>query len=955
MDTLEFLRRVLPSSGHYCAFNVDNRQHGFFATVEELASISIRMDEMGRNIYYAISSFVENKGRKQANVNRTKVIALDVDVGKYDASGELRNSYATLQDAGRAVAEFISKTGLPAPLMVFSGNGLHMYWVMTRDLTPEEWQPLAAALKVLATRHVIIDPSVTEDSARVLRAVGITNRSSGKKAKLIRDAADIDPLEFARALGGAGVFKAQPQAQPVRKTTLLDNLAVKSDHPLGVPGVIVNKCQQIRDAINKPDSVPEPLWYALLGVAAFCENPEQTAIEWSKGHPQFSEHETRKKLDQWKKNATGPTLCTKFESENPDGCKTCKLKGRIASPVHTGQSYKEVAQSSAADPIAQAVPLPKPFKRTAQGIKMVIDGVDTDVCAFDIYPTSYGKDETLGYEVVRFMWDRSHVGWQPLVLRQALLTDGHREFATALADQGIIFQYKKLTESFQYMLRSYVDSLKKTTRMTNLYSSMGWKEDFSQFVMGDSVLRLDDSGSAHEEQITLSALMQRQGAELWEAKGSLQAQVDGLKVLERADMPWHMFAMGVMLSAPLYEFTGLKGLTISLNGPTGGGKTLTQLWGQSLWGNPDKLHFTSKFTINALFNRMSLYRNMPMTVDEATMMNPKDIGDFLYSVTQGADKIRLNRNTEERDSKPYFIPVVLSTNTSIASMLIAAGSETEAQLARLLEINVPSHPLFSRDSTAGKKIYDHIHSNYGFIGREFVSKLLELGPQALKAMISRHYEVFRTKYKASFGGQERYWEAAVVLADLSFHLAHSWGLIPFKYERAIDWMLAQLGAIRRSVADIKRDTFDLISEYVNDHAAVLVTVMHTAGMKPQPDYQRMPREDIRIRLDLYRKSLNDKFDSGTMLVDRVHFRRWLAEKRYDYRTVLQDLTAENVLASPKSNKAYLGKDTAAKTAQTYVVGINLSHPRLVGIIDDTENAMANLTLGQLQPVPSSSP
>lgn len=913
------------------------------------------MDEMGRNIYYAISSFVENKGRKQANVNRTKVIALDVDVGKYDASGELRNSYATLQDAGRAVAEFISKTGLPAPLMVFSGNGLHMYWVMTRDLTPEEWQPLAAALKVLATRHVIIDPSVTEDSARVLRAVGITNRSSGKKAKLIRDAADIDPLEFARALGGAGVFKAQPQAQPVRKTTLLDNLAVKSDHPLGVPGVIVNKCQQIRDAINKPDSVPEPLWYALLGVAAFCENPEQTAIEWSKGHPQFSEHETRKKLDQWKKNATGPTLCTKFESENPDGCKTCKLKGRIASPVHTGQSYKEVAQSSAADPIAQAVPLPKPFKRTAQGIKMVIDGVDTDVCAFDIYPTSYGKDETLGYEVVRFMWDRSHVGWQPLVLRQALLTDGHREFATALADQGIIFQYKKLTESFQYMLRSYVDSLKKTTRMTNLYSSMGWKEDFSQFVMGDSVLRLDDSGSAHEEQITLSALMQRQGAELWEAKGSLQAQVDGLKVLERADMPWHMFAMGVMLSAPLYEFTGLKGLTISLNGPTGGGKTLTQLWGQSLWGNPDKLHFTSKFTINALFNRMSLYRNMPMTVDEATMMNPKDIGDFLYSVTQGADKIRLNRNTEERDSKPYFIPVVLSTNTSIASMLIAAGSETEAQLARLLEINVPSHPLFSRDSTAGKKIYDHIHSNYGFIGREFVSKLLELGPQALKAMISRHYEVFRTKYKASFGGQERYWEAAVVLADLSFHLAHSWGLIPFKYERAIDWMLAQLGAIRRSVADIKRDTFDLISEYVNDHAAVLVTVMHTAGMKPQPDYQRMPREDIRIRLDLYRKSLNDKFDSGTMLVDRVHFRRWLAEKRYDYRTVLQDLTAENVLASPKSNKAYLGKDTAAKTAQTYVVGINLSHPRLVGIIDDTENAMANLTLGQLQPVPSSSP
>jgi|688.fasta_scaffold00761_30 hypothetical protein len=954
MDTLEFFRRVLPSSGYYCAFNVDNRQHGFFSTVEELASISVRMDEMGRNTYYAISSFIEKKGRKQANVKATKVIALDVDVGKYDAAGELRNSYATLQDAGVAVAQFITKTGLPDPLMVFSGNGLHMYWVMTRDLTPEEWQPLASALKILAARHIIIDPAVTEDSARVLRAVGITNRNSGKKAQLLRDASDVDPLDFARALGASGVAPP-PQAQPSRKTTLLDNLAVKTDHPLGVASVIMSKCQQVKDAVSKPESVPEPLWYALIGVAAHCENPEQTAIEWSKGHPEFSHVETLRKLEQWKKNATGPTLCTKFESENPDGCKSCRLKGRIASPVHTGQTYKEVDQSAAPDPIAQAVPLPKPFKRTAQGIKMVIDGVDTDVCSFDIYPTSYGKDEMLGYEVARFMWDRSHVGWQPLVLRQALLTDGHREFATALADQGIIFQHKKLTESFQYMLRSYLDSLKKTTRMTNLYSSMGWKEDFSQFVMGDSVIRLDESGSAQEEQITLSAPMQRQGSELWETKGSLKAQVDGLAVLERADMPWHMFAIGVMLSAPLYEFTGLKGLTVSLNGPTGGGKTLTQLWGQSLWGNPDKLHFTSKFTINALFNRMSLYRNMPMTVDEATMMNPKDIGDFLYSVTQGADKIRLNRNTEERDSKPYFIPVVLSTNTSIASMLISAGSETEAQMARLLEINIPSHPLFSRDSNAGKMIYNHIHNNYGHIGRAFVSKLLELGPQSLKDMINRHYDLFKKKYKASFGGQERYWEAAVVLADMAFHLAHSWGLVPFKYERCIEWMLIQLGAIRKAVADIKRDTFDLISEYVNDHASVLVTVMHTAGMKPQADHLRMPREDIRIRLDLYRKSLNDRFDKGTMLMDRVHFRRWLAEKRYDYRTVLQDLNAENVIASPKSGKAYLGKDTVAKTAQTYVIGVNLNHPRLVGIIDDTEASIMDLTLGQLHSVPSSSP
>ena len=38
--------------------------------------------------------------------------------------------------------------------------------------------------------------------------------------------------------------------------------------------------------------------------------------------------------------------------------------------------------------------------------------------------------------------------------------------------------------------------------------------------------------------------------------------------------------------------------------PTGGGKTLAQYWGQSIYGNPDKLHFAAKYTQNSLFSRL---------------------------------------------------------------------------------------------------------------------------------------------------------------------------------------------------------------------------------------------------------------------------------------------------------------------------------------------------------------
>ena len=101
-----------------------------------------------------------------------------------------------------------------------------------------------------------------------------------------------------------------------------------------------------------------------------------------------------------------------------------------------------------------------------------------------------------------------------------------------------------------------------------------------------------------------------------------------------------MFAVNMGFAAPLFNFTGLKGLTISLYGPTGGGKSLAQYFVQSIYGNPDKLHFAAKFTQNALFSRLGLYNNLPMTIDEATMMADKEVGDFLYYVSQGKDKAR---------------------------------------------------------------------------------------------------------------------------------------------------------------------------------------------------------------------------------------------------------------------------------------------------------------------------
>jgi hypothetical protein len=947
MDTLNFLQRVLPSSGFYVTtvINPDGRRQGFFSTVDELAKAVIELDRRGNNTYFAISAFVEKGNRKQENVRATKVIALDVDCGD-------GKPYPTWKEGLTATGTFIQQMGLPKPLIIHSGNGLHVYWVLTEELESVRWKPLAEAMKAAAKdKGFEIDPAVPADSARVLRPVGTTNPKSGTKVRMLIDAQPVIVEQMAACLSAYMVAHPVSLPRSTSSSGLAQALQVQQDFPPANATVIATKCQQIDWAVKNQGDVEEPFWYAMIGVAAHCQDPDATAIAWSENHPGYNANETLRKLSHWKTATTGPSTCKKFEELRPSGCKGCKFKDKVGTPARLGIQYLEVAPpTTAPDSAATDIPVPRPFKRTSDGMKMTIDETDIDVCKFDIYPVGYGKDESLGYETVRYHWNRPHVGWQELVMRQALLTEGHRDFPTVMADQGIVLTNRNQTGYFQIMLRSYMDELRQKRAMTNLYSTMGWKENFSQFVIGDTVLRRNTDGSVSEESISLASGSSRMGHELWSTAGTLDAWVNFTSLLPKADLRAHMFALAVGLSGPLYAFTGLKGLTVSLYGPTGGGKSLAQMWIQSIYGNPDKLHFAAKFTQNSLFGRMGMYSHMPMTIDEVTMMDNREVGDFAYWVSQGRDKARMNRSAEERDAKTWAMPVVVSTNKSMNSKLVASGLDTDAQLARILEVSVPPSRLFTKDSTAGRKIYEFINANYGHVGRAFITKLLELGETGVRAAIAQATADFHRKYKAQFSGEERYWEQAIILADLSAQLAKDWGLIAFEPTDGIEWVLAQVGAIRRAVSEFKVDSFDLLTEYLNENSDATLTVTQTGTNKPIADFSRIPRGELRVRFEMHRKTNGDMFTHGTVMLDRTHFRRWLANRGADYKTFMAELQVENVIATPKSQKAYLGKDSPIKLGQSYVIGVNLTHPRLQGILSDAEQAIEDLAYGQLKAV-----
>jgi Family of unknown function (DUF5906) len=111
-------------------------------------------------------------------------------------------------------------------------------------------------------------------------------------------------------------------------------------YPLADANAIANECAQLGHMRVTRGVMPEPVWYACIGILAFCgKEGQMLAHEWSKGDPRYSEAETQRKIEQCER-LTGATLCSRFleiaDDETRTRCQDCRHKGTIASPITLG-------------------------------------------------------------------------------------------------------------------------------------------------------------------------------------------------------------------------------------------------------------------------------------------------------------------------------------------------------------------------------------------------------------------------------------------------------------------------------------------------------------------------------------------------------------------------------------------------------------------------------------------
>jgi hypothetical protein len=182
-----------------------------------------------------------------------------------------------------------------------------------------------------------------------------------------------------------------------------------------------------------------------------------------------------------------------------------------------------------------------------------------------------------------------------------------------------------------------------------------------------------------------------------------------------------------------------------------------------------------------------------------------------------------------------------------------------------------------------------------------------------------------------FNGPERYWEVIIVLNYLGNQIAHRLGLVQYTPEAGTEWAIRQLDGQRGYVQAAQYDAQDMIFEYLNQNNGLSLTVFDSNGKSVMQEPP--PRGEVHIRKEIVLNS-KGRAEHGKMYYDRFHFQRWLVERGYDLKQVLEEIHENGSEFVPnKYGKIYMGKGTQLKLGQVRVVGFNLSHEKFRGMLE----------------------
>lgn len=943
MNTREFLELLLPTTGFIFTatplpkLGWANTSH---TSLDSAVAHVNHLTFQNKAAYFALATFEKDKVwdakeekwrfRTQENAQSIRSFFLDLDVDP----AKPEEKFASKAEALTELRAFVMKLGLPRPMLVDSGGGIHAYWPLAQAVACADWRPIADRFKAICVHERFrADRSLTSDQARVLRAIGGFNFKRDMPVVLLSATKPIGFADFAQRITAYAERESVPEvAGPSKKAPLPpvagnpasvfgDNLGTTND-PLNFDRITF-ACPQLQlQVATRGANTGEQLWRAALGVVKFCEPMQLAAWAVSDGHPDFDPSRTLAKIENWH---TGPTACSHFHSLQPATCESCPHWQKITSPAVLGRQVIEAEPPKVevvTDVGVAAVTLPDPprgYARRKHDGAIVLETEDGDgtptfevVCPYDLYPLALRAQSGIDSNIdERSMW-RVHLPierGQPRQVRDidvplALMSDV-RGLSKHLFSKGILLNGDQ-PKLVQHYMSAYLQKLADAAGREKLYERLGWHDERATFVMGDRVFRKDGTVTAH----TPSPQIKNTTRGLLRMSGTLQGWIDAMEFYNRPGFEGHRMFMYASLGAPIFHMndTGNKGVLMTASGQSGRGKTTCLKACGSIWGHPEALILNGNkdgSTVNALYSAIGTTHSLPFMWDDITERDPDELRRFLLNISQGQGKRRMNSDSVQSGHVDTWETIVLATaNTDDISRILSSGRDVNPHLMRMVGVEFATIDQGVEAKIKADEFLRQMQQHYGHVG-----------PMMLKVLVTQ-YDVIRKGYiknvamvdrllQSTNASAERYWSATIAAAYTGAKLAAALGLIRFPVDADLQWMVAHLTQQRTLIQESSQSPLETLVSFLDGELRGTLIVGTKASSNLDNVVQK-PSDDLIIRSEL---------DTNTIYIARAAIMKHCADNRIAFKPFEQSLERLGVITSRNAQKV-LGAETVYASGQT---------------------------------------
>ena len=326
-------------------------------------------------------------------------------------------------------------------------------------------------------------------------------------------------------------------------------------------------------------------------------------------------------------------------------------------------------------------------------------------CPHPILPAEVITNVEDGTQKVRIAFKRTGV-WRETIVSKAIIANKSKISDLALLGIAVTSESaKSLVKFLAEVEQLNLDTIPEV-RAT---AKMGWCED--GFMPYKSELAFDKDGRFDALFDTLQSAGNRDN---W-IKFALE-----IRATKRVEP---RLAMAASLASVLLEPCGLLPFWVDIWGKTGGGKSICEMLAASIWADPELGKYISKFddTINAFESKAGFLNNLPFIIDDTAELRKKikdDFSQLIYQLASGEGRRRSNVKLGLAYKNTWKNIILCSGESPIINDQLQGGA-----INRVLEYETDEGDIFEDGQAAATLL----RNNYGFIGKEFIEILQDMG------------------------------------------------------------------------------------------------------------------------------------------------------------------------------------------------------------------------------------